>query len=72
MIVTDRIHGPGRCTPSGKTQPVQKRRPFALPGGFHGSAGQTKDTAGEHLAKQIDSAHQVDWQANLNLNFTVF
>ena len=38
----------------------KKRRDFTLPGGFYDSTGQTKDTAGEHLGRQIDSAHQVD------------
>ena len=63
------LHSP---TPSGQTPVLEKRRDFTLPGGFYDSTGQTKDTAGEHLTRQIDPAHQVDWQANLNLILAVF
>ena len=41
-------------------------------GGFYDSTGQPQDTLREHLARQIQPAHQIWWHTILNTNFVVF
>ena len=56
-------------TPSGKTPLLEKRRYIRWLSGFEGSAREFKHTVGEYLTREGDQELQVEWQANLNIDF---